>query len=103
MATIRGRGCGFYSNKYGSQLNNIIIHCVFQPYLLLPADADLLAMAFEWVGMDLYYMLRDQQNNLRIMRVSTINRDVLAPVGPMLQEQVSPADKIKMVVDPFGG
>ena len=86
-------------NKYSSQL----LFIVFQPYLLLPADADLLAMAFEWVGMDLYYMLRDQQNNLRIMRVSTVNRDVLAPVGPVLQEQVSPADKIKMVVDPFGG
>ena len=60
-------------------------------------------MAFEWVGMDLYYMLRDQQNNLHIMKVSAVNRDVLAQVGPVLQEQVSPAATIRMVVDPFGG
>ena len=80
-----------------------ILFIILQPYLLLPADADLLAMAFEWVGMDLYYMLRDRQKNLRIMRVSTVNNDVLAQVGSMLQEQVSLADKIKMVVDPFGG
>ena len=70
---------------------------------MLPDDTDLLAMAFEWVGMDLYYMLRDQQNKLRVMRVSTVNRDVLASVGPVLEEQVSPEATIKMVVDPFGG
>ena len=48
-------------------------------------------------------MLRDQQNNLHIMKVSAVNRDVLTQVGPVLQEQVSPAATIKMVVDPFGG
>ena len=48
-------------------------------------------------------MLRDQQNKLRVMRVSTVNRDVLASVGPVLEEQVSPEATIKMVVDPFGG
>ena len=60
-------------------------------------------MAFEWVGMDLYYMLRVQQNSLQIMKISAINKDMLAQVGPVLQEQVSPAAMIKMVVDPFGG
>ena len=60
-------------------------------------------MAFEWVGMDLYYMLRVQQNSLQIMKISAINKDVLAQVGPVLQDQVSPAAMIKMVVDPFGG
>ena len=60
-------------------------------------------MAFEWVGMDLYYMLRDQQNSLQIMKISTVNKDMLAQVGPVLQEQVSPAAMIKMVIDPFGG
>ena len=79
------------------------IFIVLQPYLLLPDNTDLLAMTFEWVGMDLYYMLRDQQNNVCIMRISTINRDTLTQVGPILQDQVSPAAKIKMVVDPFGG
>ena len=82
---------------------NSTLFIVLQPYLLLPDNTGLLAMAFEWVGMDLYYMLRDQQNNLRIMRVSTVNRDMLTQVGPILQDQVSPAAKIKMVVDPFGG
>ena len=82
---------------------NSTLFIVLQPYLLLPDNTDLLAMAFEWVGMDLYYMLRDQQNNLRIMRVSTVNRDMLTQVGPISQDQVSPAAKIKMVVDPFGG
>ena len=82
---------------------NSTLFIVLQPYLLLPDNTDLLAMAFEWVGMDLYYMLRDQQNNLRIMRVSTVNRDMLTQVGPILQDQVSPAAKIKMGVDPFGG
>jgi hypothetical protein len=77
--------------------------CVLQPYLLLPDDTDLLAMAFEWVGMDLYYMLRDQHSNVRIMRDSTVNRDMPTRVGSILQDQVSPAAKIKMVVDPFGG
>ena len=76
---------------------------VLQPYLPLPDDTELLAMAFEWVGMDLYYMLRDQQNNLRIMKISAVNRDILSQVGPVLQEQVSPAAMIKMTVDPFGG
>ena len=60
-------------------------------------------MAFEWVGMDLYYMLQDQENNLKIMKISTVNRDMLAQVGPVLQGQVSPTATIKMVVDPFGG
>ena len=92
--------CSFYPTT-----GEVYLYCfiVLQPYLLLPGDTDLLAMAFEWVGMDLYYMLRDQQNNLRIMKVSAVNRDVLAQVGPVLQEQVSPAATIKMVVDPFGG
>ena len=77
---------------------------VLQPYLLLPDGTDLLAMAFEWVGMDLYYMLRDQHNNLvRIMKVSTVNINSLTQVGPILHEKVSPEAKIKMVVDPFGG
>lgn len=77
---------------------------MLQPYLLLPDNTDLVAMAFEWVGMDLYYMLRDQENNhLRIMRVSTVNREVLTEVGSILQGQVSPAATINMVVDPFGG
>ena len=79
------------------------IFIILQPYLLLPDNTDLLAMTFEWVGMDLYYMLRDQQNNVCIMRISTVNRDMLTQVGPILQDQVSPAAKIKMVVDPFGG
>ena len=48
-------------------------------------------------------MLRDQQNNLCIMKVSTVNRDMQTQVGSILQEQVTPAAKIKMVVDPFGG
>ena len=81
--------------------NNVLY--VFQPYLLLPDDTVLLAMAFEWVGMDLYFMVRDGQNNLKIMKVSTVNRDLLMQVGPTLQEHVSPTAQIKMAVDPFGG
>ena len=74
-----------------------------QPYLLLPNGEDLLAMAFEWVGMELYFMLRNQDNYLKIMKVSAVNRDLLSPVAPALQETISPTAQVEMTVDPFGG
>ena len=48
-------------------------------------------------------MLRDEQNNVKIMKVSTVNRNRQKQVGPVLQESVSLAAQIKMTVDPFGG
>ena len=74
-----------------------------QPYLLLPDGTVLLAMAFDWVGMGLYFMLQDQENHLQIMKVSAVNRNILTQVVPNSQESVSPTAKIEMTVDPFGG
>ena len=74
-----------------------------QPYLLLPDGTVLLAMAFDWVGMDLYFMLRDHDGYLQIMKVSTVNRNILTQVVPNSQESVSQTAQIKMTVDPFGG
>ena len=60
-------------------------------------------MAFDWVGMDLYFMLQDQENHLQIMKVSAVNRNILTQVVPNSQESVSQTAQIKMTVDPFGG
>lgn len=60
-------------------------------------------MSYDWVGMELYFILRDQKNCIKIMKVSAVNRNVLKEVVPNLQESVSPTAQIRMTVDPFGG
>ena len=59
-------------------------------------------MAFEWVGMEVYFILRNEENYLDIMRVSAVNRDSLSLVA-RLQESISSSAQVEMIVDPFGG
>ena len=83
-------------------VNDVMFFFYPKPYLLLPDGEVLLAMAFEWVGMEVYFILRNEENYLDIMRVSAVNRDSLSLVA-RLQESISSSAQVEMTVDPFGG